>query len=146
VASRLPPKQREEGSDDDDDDDDDDARLMAGTQALKRGGTLSRLKSVRNIDMYLGFKNSHRSPKRLKDIVPDDVNVELSSSASSDAEESDVEMSPSKQGKQTGGKVRGKKTKSKKKPDGWIWLESMTQGKNLSDAKMAEYKKEMKWN
>ncbi|KAJ6603684.1 hypothetical protein B0H10DRAFT_2229737 [Mycena sp. CBHHK59/15] len=104
VASRLPPEKREEGSDDDDDDD--DARLMAGTQALKRGG----------------FKNSHRSPKRLKDIVPDDVNVESSSSASSEAEESDVEMSPSKQGKQTGG--------------------SMTQVQNLSDAKLAEYKKE----
>ncbi|KAJ6568128.1 hypothetical protein B0H10DRAFT_1965119 [Mycena sp. CBHHK59/15] len=124
VASRLPPEKREEGNDDDDDDD--DARLMAGTQALKRGG----------------FKNSHRSPKHLKDIVPDDVNVESLSSASSEAEESDVEMSPSKQGKQTGGKVRGKKTKSKKKPDGWIWLESMTQVQNLSDAKLAEYKKE----
>ncbi|KAJ6632072.1 hypothetical protein B0H10DRAFT_1937780 [Mycena sp. CBHHK59/15] len=103
VASRLPPEKREEGSDDDDDDDDDDARLMAGTQALK----------------CRGFKNCHRSPKHLKDIVPDDVNVESSSAASSEAEESDVEMSLSKQGKPTGEKVQ-----------------------NLSDAKLAEYKKE----
>ncbi|KAF8146804.1 hypothetical protein K438DRAFT_2091821 [Mycena galopus ATCC 62051] len=115
-------KKREEGNDDDDDD---DAQLMAGTQTLKRGG----------------FKNSHRSPKHLKEIVPDDVNVDLLLSASSEGEESNVEMSPSKQGKKTRGKARGKKMKSKK-PDGWIWLEGMTQGQNLSDAKLAEYKKE----
>ncbi|KAJ7266425.1 hypothetical protein B0H12DRAFT_1230205 [Mycena haematopus] len=130
VASRLSPEKREKGSGDNDDDDD-DARLMAGTQALKRGG----------------FRDSHRSPtKRLKEMVPDNVNVESLSSPSSEAEQSDLEMSPSKQGKQTGAKAQGKKTKAKKKsknkPDGWIWLENMTRGQKLSDEKLAEYKKE----
>ncbi|KAJ6623198.1 hypothetical protein B0H10DRAFT_1944174 [Mycena sp. CBHHK59/15] len=117
VGSRLAPGKRDEGNEDDDDDDD---RLMAGTQTLKRAG----------------FTNSQRTPKRLKDIAPDDVNVEASSS--SEAEESNAEMSPTKAGKQKAGKER----KSKKKPDGWIWLESMTRGQKLSDGKLAEYKKE----
>ncbi|KAJ6551103.1 hypothetical protein B0H10DRAFT_1968575 [Mycena sp. CBHHK59/15] len=117
VGSRLAPGKRDEGNEDDDDDND---RLMAGTQTLKRAG----------------FTNSQRTPKRLKDIAPDDVNVEASSS--SEAEESNAEMSPTKAGKQKAEKER----KSKKKPDGWIWLESMTQGQKLSKGKLAEYKKE----
>ncbi|KAJ6632013.1 hypothetical protein B0H10DRAFT_2206416 [Mycena sp. CBHHK59/15] len=122
VRSRLAPGKRDEGNEDDDDD---DARLMAGTQTLKRAG----------------FTNSQPTPKRLKDITPDDVNVE--SSSSSEAEESDAEMSPTKVGKQKAGKQKaGKERKSKKKPDGWIWLESMTRDQNLSEGKLAEYKKE----
>ncbi|KAJ6549649.1 hypothetical protein B0H10DRAFT_2447169 [Mycena sp. CBHHK59/15] len=122
VRSRLAPGKRVEGNEDDDDD---DARLMAGTQTLKRAG----------------FTNSQPTPKRLKDITPDDVNME--SSSSSEAEESDAEMSPTKVGKQKAGKQKaGKERKSKKKPDGCIWLESMTWGQNLSEGKLAEYKKE----
>ncbi|KAJ7116995.1 hypothetical protein C8R44DRAFT_738863 [Mycena epipterygia] len=97
--------------------------LLAGTQTLKRSG---------------GFKHNHRSPKRLKDIAPDDVNVE---SSASDAEDSDVEMSPSKQKNV----AKTKKTKTKPKPkkrDGWIWLESLTRKQPLGDAKLVVYKKE----
>ncbi|KAJ6604884.1 hypothetical protein B0H10DRAFT_2229366 [Mycena sp. CBHHK59/15] len=108
------------------DGEDDEPRLLVGTQTLKRSGG--------------GFKHGQHSPKRLKDIAPDDVNVE--SVALSEAEDSDLEMSPSKQGKRKLGKERGKKAKSNKKRDGWIWLESMTQGQSMSDAKLAEYKKE----
>ncbi|KAJ7027260.1 hypothetical protein C8F04DRAFT_1189696 [Mycena alexandri] len=111
VASRLGPEERDVGSEDDDD------RLMAGTQTLKRAGPTP----------------SNRAPKRLKDIIPDDVNVN-SPSSSSEAEESDTEMSPTKVGK--------KKKTSKKKPDGWIWLQNMTRGQKLSDGKLAEYKEE----
>ncbi|KAJ7035467.1 hypothetical protein C8F04DRAFT_1259012 [Mycena alexandri] len=111
VASRLGPEERDVGSEDDDD------RLMAGTQTLKRAGPTP----------------SNRAPKRLKDIIPDDVNVN-SPSSSSEAEESDTEMLPTKAGK--------KKKTSKKKPDGWIWLQNMTRGQKLSDGKLAEYKEE----
>ncbi|KAJ7624167.1 hypothetical protein B0H17DRAFT_1340402 [Mycena rosella] len=111
VASMLSPRDSEHHSEDD------EPWLLAGTQMLKRAG----------------FTKSPRTPKRLKDIAPDDVVVQLSSS---EAEDSDVEMSPCKQGK----KQRGKK--KAKKSDGWIWLESLTRGQKLGDAKLAEYKKE----
>ncbi|KAJ6590828.1 hypothetical protein B0H10DRAFT_1960949 [Mycena sp. CBHHK59/15] len=122
VASTLSPGRGEQLEDSEDD----EPRLLVGTQTLKRSGG--------------GFKHGQRSPKRLKDIAPDDVDVE--SAALSEAEDSDLEMSPSKQGKRKLGKERGKKAKSKKKRDGWIWLESMTQGQSMTDAKLAEYKKE----
>ncbi|KAJ6475863.1 hypothetical protein DFH09DRAFT_1342712 [Mycena vulgaris] len=123
LASRLAQGKRDEGNEDDDDEN--DARLMAGTQTLKRAS----------------FTKSQRTPKRLKDIAPDDVNVD--SSSSSEAEESDAEMSPTKAGQQKAGKQKaGKVRKSQKKADGWIWLESMTRGQKLSEGKLAEYKKE----
>ncbi|KAJ7733848.1 hypothetical protein DFH07DRAFT_967815 [Mycena maculata] len=103
--------------------DDDEPRLLAGTQTLKRSG----------------FTKSARAPKRLKDIAPDDVEVE---SPPSEAEDSDsgVDMSPSaKQKQKQAKKQRGKK---KEKTDGWIWLESLTRGRNLGADKMAEYKTE----
>ncbi|KAJ6607244.1 hypothetical protein B0H10DRAFT_1956402 [Mycena sp. CBHHK59/15] len=93
----LSPGNREQDSKDD------EPQLLAGTQTLKRSG----------------FKHSQCTPKHLKDIAPDDVDVESSSSAS-EAEDSDLEMSPSKQPK--GG--------------------SMTRGQSLGNAKLAEYKKE----
>ncbi|KAJ6608937.1 hypothetical protein B0H10DRAFT_2226429 [Mycena sp. CBHHK59/15] len=69
-----------------------------------------------------GYKQSPRTPKHLRDIAPDDVER--------------GEMSPSK---------RGKKRKAKR-PDGWIWLESLTRGQKLgNDEKLAAYKKEMQW-
>jgi hypothetical protein len=38
---------------------------------------------------------------------------------------------------------QGKKPKKKpKKSDGWIWLESMTRGQTLGEAKLAAYKEE----
>lgn len=98
-------------------------------------------KSATNTDPIVGgFKHGHRSPKRLKDIAPDDVDVE--SSGSSDAVDSDVEMSPSKPGKLQD----GKKPKKPKKRDGWIWLESLTRAQPLSNEKLAAYKKESKWH
>ncbi|KAJ7021325.1 hypothetical protein C8F04DRAFT_1273828 [Mycena alexandri] len=119
VTSTLSPSNTEQ---------DDEPQLLAGyqdTQALSS----------------LGFKQTQRAPKRLRDIAPDDVVVE--SSSSSDAEGSDLEMSPSKQGMGKQGKGKGKKKKTKKKqPDGWIWLENLTRGQSLSDAKLAEYKRE----
>ncbi|KAJ6548319.1 hypothetical protein B0H10DRAFT_2243058 [Mycena sp. CBHHK59/15] len=85
------------------DSDDDEPQLLAGTQTLKRSG----------------FTKSQRTPKRLKDIAPDDVVVE--SVSASEAEDSDLEMSPSaKRGKQA---QRGKKGKKKsKKSDGGYGL------------------------
>jgi hypothetical protein len=85
-----------------------------------------------------GFKHNRRSQKRLKDIAPDDVDVQ--SAPSSDAEDNDVVMSPSKRGRR-----KVEKGKSKKKRDGWIWLESLMRGQGQSDEKLAAYKKESKW-
>ncbi|KAJ7032235.1 hypothetical protein C8F04DRAFT_959320 [Mycena alexandri] len=47
--------------------------------------------------------------------------------------------SPSKPGGQGKGVKKGK---SKKKPDGWIWLESLMRGQAVSDEKVAAYKAE----
>ncbi|KAJ7720671.1 hypothetical protein DFH07DRAFT_784330 [Mycena maculata] len=46
---------------------------------------------------------------------------------------------PAKQKQKQAKKQRGKK---KEKTDGWIWLESLTRGRNLGADKMAEYKTE----
>ncbi|KAJ6619029.1 hypothetical protein B0H10DRAFT_2217097 [Mycena sp. CBHHK59/15] len=100
----------------------DEPQLLAGTQTLKRSG----------------WSRSQRLPKHLKDIAPDDVIVE-SSSSSSEAEDSDVALSPSKGWGKPG---RKKKKKKAKKSDGWIWMETLTWGQSLDDAKLAEYKKE----
>ncbi|KAJ7042737.1 hypothetical protein C8F04DRAFT_1251555 [Mycena alexandri] len=99
------------------DSDEDEPQLLVGTQTLKRSG----------------FKQGQRSPKRLKDIAPDDVEVVSSEGSDSD------QGSPSKPGGQGKG---GKKGKSKKKPDGWIWLESLMRGQAVSDEKVAAYKRE----
>ncbi|KAJ7079001.1 hypothetical protein C8R44DRAFT_863022 [Mycena epipterygia] len=119
VGSTLSPLKRGKESEDDEP----EPRLLAGTQTLKRSG----------------FTKSQRTPKRLRDIAPDDV-VVVSASSSSEAEDSDVEMSPiRKQGKQRAGKQRQGK---KKKSDGWIWLENMTRGQTLGEGRLAEYKEE----
>ncbi|KAJ6448174.1 hypothetical protein C8R47DRAFT_1085076 [Mycena vitilis] len=44
-------------------------------------------------------------------------------------------------GKKPGKKAVEKQRKSKK-PDGWIWLESMVRGQNLGEGQLAKYKKE----
>jgi hypothetical protein len=123
---------------------DDEPQLLAGTQTLKRSGMAPPpKKSPTNAELYSGgFKHSQRSPKRLKDIAPD--NVEVESAASSDAEDGALEISLSKRGTRKAGKERAKKGNSKK-ADGWIWLESLTRGQALSDEKLAAYKKESKW-
>jgi hypothetical protein len=77
-----------------------------------------------------------RTPKRLKDIAPENVVVEASAS---EAEDSDLEMSPSKQTTR-----QREKQKKAKKSDGWIWLESLTRGQKLGDDKLAAYKMESK--
>ncbi|KAJ7827691.1 hypothetical protein B0H13DRAFT_2373694 [Mycena leptocephala] len=118
VASAISPA-KEKNSDDE------EPQLMAGTQTLKRSG---------------GFKHNQRSSKRLKDITPDDVDVQ--SAPSSDADDPDLERSPSKRGTGKGKKDSVKKGKSKKKQDGWIWLESLMRGQGQSDEKLAAYKKE----
>ncbi|KAJ6470688.1 hypothetical protein DFH09DRAFT_1110787 [Mycena vulgaris] len=105
-----------------DEGEEDEPQLLAGTQTLKRSG----------------WSKSQRAPKRLKDIAPDDVNVE--SSSSSEAEDSDMALSPSKGRANLGGKK--KKKKKAKKSDGWIWMETLTWGQSLGDAKLEEYKKE----
>ncbi|KAJ6602316.1 hypothetical protein B0H10DRAFT_2230117 [Mycena sp. CBHHK59/15] len=77
--------------------DDDEPQLLAGTRTLKRSG---------------GFKHNQHSPKRLKYIAPDDVDVE--SAPSSDAEDNDLEKLPSKPGRQKGqrrGKRRGSRSR-----------------------------------
>ncbi|KAJ7046076.1 hypothetical protein C8F04DRAFT_1248344 [Mycena alexandri] len=99
------------------DSDVDKPQLLVGTQTLKRSG----------------FKQGQRTLKRLKDIAPDDV--EVVSSEGSDSEQG----SPSKPGGQGKGVKKGK---SKKKPDGWIWLESLMRGQAVSDEKVAAYKAE----
>ncbi|KAJ7025895.1 hypothetical protein C8F04DRAFT_1268747 [Mycena alexandri] len=102
----------------------DQPELLAGTQTLKRSG----------------FKRSgQRTPKRLRDIAPDNVEVALS-----EAEGSDAEMSPSKGG---GAEVGTEGTPTKKgrgqaKPDGWIWMENVMRGQTQSKEKLAAYKKE----
>ncbi|KAJ7023557.1 hypothetical protein C8F04DRAFT_1271246 [Mycena alexandri] len=89
--------------------------LLVGTQTRKRAG---------------GARRNQRSPKRMRDIAPDDVEVE---SSASEVEGSDMEMLPSKRAK---GKGKGKKA------DGWIWMESLMRRQFLSDKKLAAYKKE----
>ncbi|KAJ7020500.1 hypothetical protein C8F04DRAFT_1274964 [Mycena alexandri] len=99
----------------------DQPELLAGTQTLKRSG----------------FKRGgQRTPKRLRDIAPDNVEVGLS-----EAEESDPEMSPSKVGRAEE-RTTGKKGKGKKKGDGWIWMENLMRGQPQSEEKLAAYKKE----
>ncbi|KAJ7623079.1 hypothetical protein DFH06DRAFT_759654 [Mycena polygramma] len=114
---------RTRGSDDTaDSSEDDEPILLAGTQTLKRKG----------------FAKSKRPPKRLKDIAPDDVTVDPASM--SEAEDSDPEMSPSKP-KQANSK-KGQ-SKPAKKPEGWIWFDSLTRGRDLGDdTKLAKYKEE----
>ncbi|KAJ6629042.1 hypothetical protein B0H10DRAFT_2208970 [Mycena sp. CBHHK59/15] len=108
VGSRVSVRNREQEGEEE------EPELLAGTQTLKRSG----------------FKSSQRTPKSLRDIAPDDVEVE--SASASEEENSDGEMSRSK---------RVQKRKAKK-PDGWIWMESLVRGQKLSDTKVAEYKKE----
>ncbi|KAJ7020730.1 hypothetical protein C8F04DRAFT_1274647 [Mycena alexandri] len=103
----------------------DQPELLVGTQTLKRSG----------------FTRGQRTPKRLKDIVPDDVEVELSEAEESDPQVSDSQVSPSKGGRAQEGAKR-KKGKGKKKPDGWIWMDNLMRGQPLSDEKLAAYKKE----
>ncbi|KAJ7037559.1 hypothetical protein C8F04DRAFT_1035503 [Mycena alexandri] len=113
MASRLPGVRGEGESEEE------EPQLLAGTQTLKRSG----------------FRQGQRTPKRLKDIVPDG---ELS--ASSGAEDNNLAMSPSKSASKL---RRGKGKKGKqKKVDGWIWRESLTRGKSLGDEQLAAYKSE----
>ncbi|KAJ7026891.1 hypothetical protein C8F04DRAFT_1296032 [Mycena alexandri] len=116
VTSTLPHGSDSEG---------DQPELLAGTQSLKRSG----------------FKHGQRTPKRLRDIAPDNVEVGLS-----EAEESDPEMSPSKGGRTeeetTGKKGKKGKGKGKKKGDGWIWMENLMRGQPQSEEKLAAYKME----
>ncbi|KAJ7771912.1 hypothetical protein B0H14DRAFT_3509043 [Mycena olivaceomarginata] len=107
-ASSLSPVKRR-------DEDEGQPQFMTGTQTLKRAG---------------GVVKSPRAPKRLKDIIPDDVAVDCP--VSSGAEDSDLDMSPSEPGKL--GRARGERKKKKggegkkKRGDGWIWLESVSRG------------------
>ncbi|KAJ7767329.1 hypothetical protein B0H16DRAFT_1789544 [Mycena metata] len=103
------------------DSDEDEPQLLVGTQTLKRSG----------------FKRVPRTPKRLRDIAPGDVEVH-SAESSSDSEQG----SPSKLGGQGKGTGRKKGEPKKKKVDGWIWLERLTKGQTLSDEKLAAYKAE----
>ncbi|KAJ7025934.1 hypothetical protein C8F04DRAFT_1126812, partial [Mycena alexandri] len=108
---------------------DDEPQLLVGTQTRKRAGVIRAIGG--------GARWNQRSPKRMRDIAPDDVEVE---SSASEVEGSDMEMSPSKQAK---GK---EKEKGKgKKSDGWIWMESLMRQQSLSDEKLAAYKEAMQW-
>ncbi|KAJ7719777.1 hypothetical protein B0H14DRAFT_3521143 [Mycena olivaceomarginata] len=77
-------------------------QFLTGTQILKCAGSVVK---------------SPWAPKRLKDIIPDDIVVDYP--ASSETKDSDLDMLPSKLGKL--GWARGER--KKKKGDGWIWLE-----------------------
>ncbi|KAJ7696136.1 hypothetical protein B0H16DRAFT_1706433 [Mycena metata] len=101
--------------------DEDEPQLLVGTQTLKRSG----------------FKRVPRTPKRLRDIAPGDVEVQ-SPESSSDSEQG----SPSKPGGQGKGMGRKKGEPKKKKVDGWIWLEHLTKGQTLNDEKLGAYKAE----
>ncbi|KAJ6623332.1 hypothetical protein B0H10DRAFT_1944051 [Mycena sp. CBHHK59/15] len=79
------------------DSEDDEPQLVAGTQSLKH--------------LASGFTKSPRKAKRLRDIAPDDVTVEVA--LSSEVEDSDLEMSPSKTRQ-----LRASKQKKTKKDDG----------------------------
>jgi hypothetical protein len=137
VASTLSPVKEK-------DSDDEEPQLMAGTQTLKRSGIAAPPRSLLRADVYPGgFKHNQRGSKRLKDITPDDVDMQ--SAPSSDAEDPDLERSPSKRGKGKGKKDSTKRGRSKKKRDGWIWLESLMRGQGQSDEKLAAYKKESEW-
>ncbi|KAJ7837757.1 hypothetical protein B0H14DRAFT_3459895 [Mycena olivaceomarginata] len=120
-ASSLSPVKRR-------DEDEGQPQFMTGTQTLKRAG---------------GVVKSPRAPKRLKDIIPDDVAVDCP--VSSGAEDSDLDMSPSEPGKL--GRAQGERKKKKggegkkKRGDGWIWLESVSRGV-AGKGKLAEYKRE----
>ncbi|KAJ7328299.1 hypothetical protein DFH08DRAFT_815803 [Mycena albidolilacea] len=120
-ASSLSPVKRR-------DEDEGQPQFMTGTQTLKRAGSVVK---------------SPRAPKRLKDIIPDDVAVDCP--VSSGAEDSDLDMSPSEPGKL--GRARGERKKKKggkgkkKRGDGWIWLESVSRGV-AGEGKLAEYKQE----
>ncbi|KAJ7802968.1 hypothetical protein B0H13DRAFT_2389291 [Mycena leptocephala] len=103
--------------------DDDEPQLLAGTQTLKRSG---------------GFKHNQRSPKHLKDIAPEDVDV--LSAPSSDAEDNDLEKAPSKPGRQKGEK-KGKSKQTKR--DGWIWMESLMRGQATGDEKLARTRRKV---
>ncbi|KAJ6550627.1 hypothetical protein DFH09DRAFT_1086573 [Mycena vulgaris] len=112
-----------------------DSRLFDGTAWGRRGaeapGGYSDAEALR----------SPRATKRLKDIAPEDVEMQSSSSSEAEDSNSDVGMSPSAKRKQKQAmKVRGKK--KPRKSDGWIWLESLTSGQNLGNDKIAEYKRE----
>ncbi|KAJ7148146.1 hypothetical protein C8R43DRAFT_1129293 [Mycena crocata] len=98
--------------------DEEEPALLAGTQSLKRSG----------------ISHSPRKPKRLKEMVPEDVVVE---SSASEAEESDEEIAPSKKGKLT----RRKAKKSKR--DGWIWMDGLAnKAQSLGSVELAKYKEE----
>ncbi|KAJ7028236.1 hypothetical protein C8F04DRAFT_1237667 [Mycena alexandri] len=99
----------------------DQPELVAGTQMLKRSG----------------FTRVQRTPKRLRDIAPDNVEVELS-----EAEGSDPGMSPSKGGRVEAGTEGTPRKKKKGKSDGWIWMENVMRGQPESEEKLAAYKKE----
>jgi hypothetical protein len=64
----------------------------------------------------------------------------------SSAEESGAEMSPSKGGKAPERKKGKTKERGKKKPDGWIWMESLMWGQHQREEKLAAYKKESEWH
>ncbi|KAJ7829025.1 hypothetical protein B0H14DRAFT_2594337 [Mycena olivaceomarginata] len=100
--------------------DSDEPELLAGTQSRK----------------CTSFKHDPRTPKRLRNITPEGMGVE------SLAKESGAEMLPSKGGKAAEGKKGKTKERGKKKPDGWIWMESLMRGQHESEEKLAAYKKE----
>lgn len=93
------------------------------------------------INVLTGFTKSQRTPKRLRDIAPDDVEAPLSS----EAEDSDGGMSPSKPGRARGGKPKKRKAK---KADGWIWrwFERVTTGDSGNNETLEEYKRESKFD
>ncbi|KAJ7201540.1 hypothetical protein GGX14DRAFT_571191 [Mycena pura] len=106
-------------------------QFLTGTQTLKRAG---------------GAVKSPRAPKRLKDIIPDDVEVDYPASSEAEDSDSDLDMSPSKPGKLRRAGCERKKKKGdeskKKKGDAWIWLESVSRRGLTGEGKLAEYKRE----
>ncbi|KAJ7856109.1 hypothetical protein B0H14DRAFT_3644060 [Mycena olivaceomarginata] len=123
-----------------------DLRLFDGTTwylqsggTVHSGGVASSLSPVKRRDetkaSRSGAVKSPRAPKRLKDIIPDDVAGTAR----------DLDMSPSEPGKL--GRARGERKKKKggegkkKRGDGWIWLESVSRGVT-SEGKLAKYKQE----
>ncbi|KAJ7840695.1 hypothetical protein B0H14DRAFT_3457899 [Mycena olivaceomarginata] len=120
-ASSLSPVKRR-------DEDEGQPQFMTGTQTLKRAG---------------GVVKSPRAPKRLKDIIPDDVAVDCP--VSSGAEDSDLDMSPSEPGKL--GRARGERKKRRRRGGrkrgemaGYGW--KLCRGEVTGEGKLAEYKRE----
>ncbi|KAJ7604134.1 hypothetical protein FB45DRAFT_1070754 [Roridomyces roridus] len=134
-----------------------DSRLFDGTAWYLQSGTTRTLNRPVSVDVDVetptlmtgtrnlkraGFIRSPNKKQNSKNILPEDT-VVASSPSSSEAEDSDSDVAvPPAKRRLKKGKGRPKAKKQKQKSDGWIWLESVMRGREVSEEKMIEYKQE----